>query len=294
MENRALASGTGSAGGYTVPQGFLNELQKARKFFGGMLNVARVINTQTGNQLPIPTVNDTSNVGEIVAENSAVTNQDVTFGQVVLGAYKYSSKMVLVPIELLQDSAFNIEQYLAETLGERIGRINNTHYTIGTGTGQPQGVVTGATSGKVGLTGQTTSVIVDDLIDLEHSVDKAYRSKGKYMMNDLSFRNIKKLKDSQGRLIYSAGLQFGAPDTILGYAVEVNNDVATMSANAKSILFGDFSNFFIRDVMSVDVVRFGEKFMDQGQVGFLAFSRTDSKFVNAGMNPIAYYQNSAT
>jgi HK97 family phage major capsid protein len=67
-----------------------------------------------------------------------------------------------------------------------------------------------------------------------------------------------------------------------------------MAANAKSILFGDLKSYWIRDVMDVSLVRFGEKYMDAGQVGFVAFSRHDGKFINAGGNQIAYYQNSAT
>jgi HK97 family phage major capsid protein len=294
-EERALSATTGAAGGFTVPQGFYNELIDAMKWFGGMRNVANVFQTDSGNALPIPTANDTSNVGAILAENTqAASTPDVPFGQVTLNAYKYTSNIVLVPIELLQDSAFDIESYLARKLGERIGRINNTHFTVGTGSSQPQGVVTGAVSGKVGLTGQTTSVIYDDLIDLEHSVDIAYRPNAKYMLNDQSLKAIKKLKDSQGRPLWLPGLAFKEPDTINGYGYQLNNDVAQMAANAKSILFGDYSNYFIRDVKNIAVVRFNEKYMDAGQVGFVAFSRADGKLVNAGMNPVAYYQNSAT
>jgi HK97 family phage major capsid protein len=293
-ETRALSATTGTAGGYTVPQGFYDQIIEAMKWFGGMRQVANVFSTDAGNPLPIPTVNDTANLGELLAENTQAATQDVAFGQTTLNAYKFSSKMILVPIELLQDSAFDVEAFLAKKLGERIGRINNQLFTTGTGTAQPQGIVTAAVSGKVGQTGQTTSVTYDDLIDLEHSVDIAYRSGAKFMFNDQTLKAIKKLKDSQGRPLWLPGLAFKEPDTINGYSYQVNNDVAVMAANAKSILFGDFSNYWIRDVKAIQVVRFNEKFMDYGQVGFLAFSRADGKLVNAGTNPVAYYQNSAT
>jgi HK97 family phage major capsid protein len=174
-EARAQSSITGSAGGYTVPQGFYDQIIEAMKWYGGMRNVSFVFPTATGNGLPIPTSNDTNNIGELVGENVQVGSQDVTFGQANLGAYKFSSKMVLVPIELLQDSEFDIESFLAKKLGERIGRAQNSYFTTGTGINQPQGIVTGATLGKTGATGQVASVTYDDLIDLEHSVDKAYR-----------------------------------------------------------------------------------------------------------------------
>jgi HK97 family phage major capsid protein len=294
QETRALSVGTNSAGGYTVPQGFYDTLIEAQKFYGGMRQVSNVFATDSGNALPIPSTNDTANVGAILAENTASGTQDVAFGQTILNAYKYTSNIVLVSMELMQDSAFDIEQFLARKLGERIGRINNTHFTVGTGASQPQGAVTAAVSGKVGLTGQTLSVIVDDLIDLEHSVDIAYRQGAKFMMHDSSLKVIKKLKDSQGRPLFLPGLAYKEPDTINGYNFQINNDMPVMAANAKSILFGDFSNYWIRDVKAVQVVRFNEKYMDSGQVGFVAFSRADGKLINAGTNPVAYYQNSAT
>ncbi|MFK7695398.1 phage major capsid protein [Paenibacillus sp. HJGM_3] len=297
MEKRALSTtgGSGSQGGYTIPQGFYDELTKAMKWFGGMRNVAKIITTESGNVLPIPSANDTTNVGAILAESTAAaSNVDPVFGSVNLGAYKYTSNIVLVPIELLQDSAFNLESYLAEILGERIARINNTHFTVGTGTAQPRGVVIDATLGKTGTTGQTTSIIYDDLVDLEHSVDKAYRRKASWMLHDTSLAAVKKIKASTGEPLFVPGIAYGEPDRILGYTYEVNNDVATMAANAKSLLFGDFSNYFIRDVMDMALVRFGEKYMDAAQVGFVVFSRADGRLVNAGTNPIKYYANSGT
>jgi HK97 family phage major capsid protein len=293
-ENRALSATTGTAGGYTVPQGFYDQLIEAQKWYGGVRQVANTISTDQGNQLPIPTDNDTANEGELLAENAQAGSQDISFGQVMLNAYKFSSKIVLVPIELLQDSAFDVEAYLSKLLGTRIGRINNRLFTLGTGTSQPQGVVTGAALGKTAATGQTTSITYDDLIDLEHSVDIAYREGAKFMMHDQTLKALKKLKDGYGRPLWLPGLAFKEPDTINGYAFQVNNHMDQMAASAKSLLFGDFSKYWVRDVKAVQIIRFNEKYMDYGQVGFLAFSRADGKLVDAGTHPIAYYQNSAT
>jgi HK97 family phage major capsid protein len=295
LEGRALSAITGAAGGFTVPQGFYNSLLESLKAFGGMRNVrSTVLRTAAGNTLPIPKVDDTSNVGAIVGENVTAGNAtDPVFSQLNLGAYKYTSKVFLIPIELLQDSAFDIEAYIRNIIATRIGRITNTHFTVGTGSGQPTGVVTGATSGKVGTTGQVASVIYDDLIDLVHSVDPAYRVAGsEFMFNDNTLKALRKLKDSQGLPIWQPGMVQGEPDKILGYQYKINQDVATMAANAKSILFGDFSKFFIRDVMDLSIFRMGEKYIDQGQVGFVAFSRHDSVLTDTAA--IKYYANSAT
>lgn len=294
-EKRALSSGTATAGGYTVPQGFYATLSEAMKTFGGMRNVARILPTATGSKLLIPTANNTAQKGRILGESAQIASSDPTFGQVDLDAYKYTSDLILVPIELIQDSAFDIEAYVREQIALRIARITNEHFTVGTGTAQPKGIVTASSVGKVGTAGQTTSVTVDDLIDLEHSIDPMYRKLGaKFMFHDTSLKGMKKLKDADGRFLWSAGLTVGAPDTILGYGYEINQDMPTMAANAKSILFGDLASYWIRDVMDIAMVRFGEKYMDFGQIGFTAFSRHDGDFINAGGNQIAHYANSAT
>lgn len=294
-ETRAQAAGTGSAGGYTVPQGFYDVLTDAMKWYGGIRqSKATNLRTATGNALPMPTDNDTTNMGELVAENSAVSAADISFGQKILNAYKFSSKTVLISLELLQDSAFDIEAFIAKKLGQRLGRVQNNYFTVGTGSSQPQGIVTGASSGKVGANGQTTSIIFDDLVDLEHSVDPAYRQGAQYMLHDSTLKAIKKLKDSYGRYIWLPGTTQNAPDSILGYEYVINNDMAVMAANAKSVLFGDLSNFYVRDVMDVTLFRISEKYIENGQVGFLAFARADSGVLDAGTHPIAYYANSAT
>lgn len=295
MKEYRAQSTSNTAGGYTIPQGFYNQLIDAMKAYGGVREAgATIITTASGNSLPIPTVDDTSNVGAILAENTGASSQDLTFGQKTLGAYKYTSKVVLVSYELMQDSAFNMEQFLARKLAERIGRITNTHFTTGDASSKPSGVVTGAASGKTGATGQTTSVTYEDLVDLYHSVNRSYRPGAKFMMADSTYKAIRKLKDSYGQPLWATNVSSGAPDTLLGAQIVINDDVAAMAANAKSILFGDFSTYFIRDVQAVELYRISDKYIESGQVGFVAFSRHDGLLADAGQNPIKYYANSAT
>lgn len=297
MEQRAQSVGTTTAGGFTVPEDFRRQLEDAMLQFGGMRQSrASVLTTATGADLPMPTSNDTAQAGEILAENTAVNEQDITFGQTVLNAYKYSSKLIRVSQELLQDGAFDLNGFLARKLGERIGRITNLHFTTGTGTGQPSGIVTGSTVGKTGTTGQTTTVIYDDLVDLIHSVDPAYRQNAEFMFSDNTLAAIKKLKDSNGLPLFVPQVQSGGDVTarILGHSYVINQDVADMAANAKSILFGDMSKYMIRDVLGVQMVRLNERYADLLQVGFMAYSRHDGVLLDAGTNPVKYYANSAT
>jgi HK97 family phage major capsid protein len=205
--------------------------------------------------------------------------------------------MVKLSIQLLEDSAFDLETWLANKLGIRLARATNAHYTVGTGTAQPKGVVTAATSGKVGLVGQTTSVIYDDIMDMVHAVDPAYRAGAQWMFHDTTLKALKKIKDTQGRPLWLptlSGLASATPDSLAGYPYVINQDMPVMAANAKSILFGDFANFYIRDVQDVKVMRLDERFADFLQVAFLAFQRTDANLIDAGTHPIAYYANSAT
>lgn len=295
-ERRALTVGTTTSGGFTIAQGFSGQLEKSLLENGGMLQAASVFDSDTGADLPWPTYDDTAQAGAILAENTAASEQDVTFGQITFKAYKYSSKMVRVPVELMQDSAFDIGTFLADVLGERLGRILNTHFTTGDNSSKPQGIVTASSAGKTGLTGQTASIIYDDLVDLIHSVDPAYRRQPgtAFMMNDSSVKVIRKLKDSQGRPLWEPSVLVGVPDSILGYPLLVNQDVATMAANAKSVLFGAIKKYMIRRVRDITLVRLVERYGELHQVAFLAFARFDGRLLDAGTDPVKHYANSAT
>lgn len=291
VEGRAQSAIVGAAGGFIVPQQFLGQIVDAMKSYSGMRQVATILSTTSGNPIPIPTANDTAIEGEIVAENVVTSAQDITFGQVILSAYKYSSKAVLVPFELLQDTGIDLESYIAAKLGERIGRITNRHYTNGDGVNKPRGILLDAVEGKVGAAGQVDSITYDDLVDLEFAVDAAYRANAKYMLHDQTLKAIKKLKDSQGRPLWQPGIAVREPDTINGYPYVINNHMDPLGAGKKSVLFGDLSNYFIRDVGDIVLFRITDKYVESGQVGFLAWFRTDGKLVDAGSHPVAYYQN---
>jgi HK97 family phage major capsid protein len=131
-------------------------------------------------------------------------------------------------------------------------------------------------------------------VDLKHSVDAAYRSNAEFMMNDLTVAAISKLLDGNGKPLWAAGIQVGAPDTILNHPYVVNNDMAVMAASAKSILFGDFSKYMIRDVLGITMMRLAERYADFLQVGFMAFMRTDADLLDAGQAPIKHYINAAS
>ena len=276
FEGRAQAAGTDTAGGYTVPEEFRNRMTESMKAYGGLLSLVNVITTSSGARLVWPTNDDTANEGALLSENTQVTEQDVTFGQGELNAYTYTSKLVRVPLQLLQDSAFNLDTWLSAKLGERIGRAVAGHLATGTGTNQPEGVVNFAV-GKTGAAGQVTTITYDDLVDLEHSVDVAYRGSAQYALNDLTLAAIRKLKDSQGRPLWVPSMVAGAPSTINGRPYTIDNKLPAPAVGGKSLFFGDFNaGVTARNVLGTQVLRLTERYADFLQVGFLGFSRWDA------------------
>lgn len=285
-----MSTTTPAEGGYTVATEVATVIADAMKDFSGMRKVAEVIRTSKGNPINYPTSDGTAETGEQLDENAQANDLDASFGVVALNAYKYSSKVVTIPFELLQDSQVDMEAFIKNRLTQRIGRIQNTKFTTGSGNSEPKGIVTASTLGKTGAAGQVASIIFDDIIDLEFSVDVAYRDLGrcKYMMADSSVKVVRKLKDSTGRPIwtpsYDGGIVKGTPDMLNGYPLAVNNAMAAMAANAKSVLFGDFWFYKIRDVlMDMALFRFTDSaYAKKGQVGFLLWMRSGGTYTDVG------------
>lgn len=276
LENRAQATTPGADGGYLVPEGFRNVLIETMKEYGGLLNIANVISTSTGNNLPWPTSDETASVGSLLAENTQMSEQDVSFGQKSLGAYTYSSNMTKVSLQLLQDSAFSLDSWLPRKLGERIGRAVAAHLTTGTGSAQPQGV-TAAAAGTTGAVSATAVFTYDNLVDLEHSIDPAYRSGARFLFHDQTLAALRKLKDADGRPLWTPVPTVGASASINGRPYTIDNTMPVPAPGAKSIVFGDFkAGYLVRQVRDVQVMRLAERYADFLQVAFLAFSRLDA------------------
>ncbi len=277
LEFRAQTKGTASAGGYTIPSGFLAEVQRAMIAMAPIRKLARIISTDTGETLKIPTNDDLSNVGAIVSEAAEHTEVAMTFGEISLGAYTYSSKLLKVSNELLMDSGVNLEAFLGESLGERIGRAQSAHFMTGTGSGQPEGVIAAASTTSAG---SATAIAASDLVNLVRDVDPAYLDNSDsvaFIMHKSIWAVIRKLADSQGRFLVG-DLGGGAPPQILGYPVYLTNDMdSTVAATKKTVLFGNFKNYAIRDVNSLVVSQSSDRYFEYNMTAFLALQRTDSK-----------------
>lgn len=285
----ALQTVSGAGGGFLVPPAFRAGVIEAMKAYGGMrTSGAEIINTSEGQDLPFATNDDTGNVGEILAEGGTASEQDTSFGVRILKAFVYSSKVVRVSNQLLNDSAFNLEAYLTRVFATRIGRITNTHFTAGTASNQPAGVLNDSVLGTT--TANATTFTYDEVLALEHSVDPAYRAMptAGFMFNDNTLLKFKQLKDGEGRPLWMPSTRDGEPDRIDGYRYTVNQDMSSVATAVKSILFGDFVNYKIRDVEGMAVRRLEELYALQNQVAFLAFSRHDGGLVDAGQGSIKH------
>ena len=288
-EYRAQSTGA-TAGGEYIPEGFVRNLEIAMLDFSGMRQVAQVMRTSEGNDMPWPTTDDTSNVGAILAENTQVSEQDVTTGAVVFEAYKYTSSLVRVSFELIQDSAFDMSSVLARLLGERIGRITNQHFTTGTGTSQPRGAITAGTV----FTTAVDTFDADDLISIKYALDPAYRASpsAAFMMHDTIQGEVRKFKDSNGQYLWQPSLIAGQPATFDGFRVISNQDMdsgtgPTYTTGEELAAFADWSKYIIRDVGTVRLRRLVERYADFDQEGFVAFSRHDGDSIQDGAIRVA-------
>jgi len=278
---QTTTGGGGTAGGYTVPTELSDQLIRSMKMWGPMYDedICTVMTTSGGNPIDIPTIDDTSVPVAQHTEAGAVTDDggsDATFGKKTLNAYAYDTEWVKFSWELAQDSIFNFETLLGDLLGQRLGRRANTELTTGDGTGDPNGIVTASTLGKT--TASATAVTYDEIIDLVHSVDPAYRQspKVRFMFNDLTLGALRKLKDGDGRYIWTQGdVQKGVPGSILGYRYSINQAMDGLTAAKKAMLFGDFGKYFVRKVGGIVMFVARERFAPD--IGLLGLIRLDGE-----------------
>ncbi|EFU67471.1 phage major capsid protein [Aggregatibacter segnis] len=277
-EMRAQGVGVNDHGGYTVPKEMQARIVEQMKAYGGIASVAQILTTSDGRTIEWITADGTTEEGELIGENTAATEADTSFGIANLGAKKLSSKIIRVSNELLQDSAINIESYLADRIAQRIGRAEAKYLIQGTGAGtpaQPKGLaasVTGTTAAKVA--GKVDWLDINALL---HSVDPAYRNVGnsRLAFNDNTFKVLKEMVDAQNRPLWLPDVAGVAPSTILGKQYVIDQGIADIAKDAKFLYFGDFNRFVVRRVAYMTLKRLVERYAEFDQTAFLAFHRFD-------------------
>ncbi len=275
LVHNVLSEGVDADGGYLVPEDFERDIVTALEEENVIRSLAKVITTQHERKIPIATGHSTA---QWTAENAAYTESNPTFGQKQIDAFKLTD-LARVSVELLQDSAFDIEDYLMKEFARAFGIAEEEAFCVGTGTNQPTGIFT-ANGGTVGVTAAANNAITaDELISLVYALKSPYRRNAKFLMNDATISAIRKLKDQNGAYLWQPSLQAGQPDRLLGYDLYTSPYVPTMAAGALTVAFGDFKNYWIGDRAGRTVQRLNELYATNGQIGYVATERVDGKVI---------------
>ena len=273
----ALQEGVDTEGGYLVPDEFEHTLIQALEDENIIRAHAHVFTTSSGSH-KIPVVASKGSASWI-DEEGAYTEDDDVFGQEQIDAHKVGT-IIKVSEELLNDSAFDLEQYFNEEWTRRIGSKEEEAFLVGNGVKKPTGLLNATGGAQVGVTAASaTAITADELIDLFYSLRTPYRKNAIWVLNDATVRAIRKLKDSNGQYLWQPALHEGEYDTILGKRIYTSAYVPNMAAGAKTVLFGDLSYYWIGDRKGITFKRLNERYADSGQVGFLAYKRLDGKLI---------------
>lgn len=277
-ELRAQGMAPDEKGGYTVPDTFLAKVVEQMKAYGGIASVAQIISTSDGRTMEWATADGTAEVGVLLGENEEAGEEDTEFGMDSLGALKMTSKIIRVSNELLQDSAIDMEAYLARRIAERIGRGEARYLIQGTGAGtpkQPKGLAVSVTG--ITQTAAATAVKWQEILALKHSIDPAYRRGPKFRLafNDSTLKLISEMEDGQGRPLWLPDIVGVAPASVLNVPYVIDQEIDDIGAGKKFMFCGDFDRFIIRRVKYMILKRLVERYAEFDQTGFLAFHRFD-------------------
>lgn len=275
--HNALKIGSDPDGGYLAPDEFERTLVQGLEEQNIFRKLAKVITTSSGDR-KIPVV-ATKGTAAWIEEEGAHLESDDTFGLVSIGTYKLASA-IRVSEELLNDSVFNIESYIAAEFGRRIGNKEEEAFFTGDGTGKPTGIFADAGGAELGVTAASaTALTADEIMDLYYSLKSPYRKKAVFLMNDSTVKALRKLKDNNGQYLWQPSLTAGTPDTILNRPIHTSAYVPTIASGAKAVAYGDLSYYWVADRQSRSFKRLNELYAANGQVGFLASQRVDGKLV---------------
>ncbi|MFK3763233.1 phage major capsid protein [Serratia ureilytica] len=277
-ELRAQGIAPDEKGGYTVPKTFLAKVVEQMKAYGGIAGVAQILTTSDGRTMEWATADGTDEVGVLLGENEEAGEEDTEFGMDSLGALKLTSKIIRVSNELLQDSAIDMEAYLARRIAERIGRGEARYLIRGTGTGtpkQPKGLA--ASVDKTTVTASATAVNWKEVLALKHSIDPAYRRGDRFRLafNDNTLKLISEMEDGQGRPLWLPDIVGVAPASVLNVPYVIDQEIDDIGAGKKFMFCGDFNRFIIRRVNYMILKRLVERYAEFDQTGFVAFHRFD-------------------
>tara|TARA_R110000803_G_scaffold102638_11_gene170760 strand:- start:1282 stop:2502 length:1221 start_codon:yes stop_codon:yes gene_type:complete len=286
-------AGTTTLGGFFVPEEWANVINVQRAHIGSVKSISNVINTTGGGTLPYPNFNDTGVSAVPMTEGTAPAVSDITVGNTNLGDHTYTSGILKVSFQLMNDEAVDFVDLVGVTLGKRLERGIATDLVTGDNSGNPDGFLTAINPHQAGGDGGTFTA--SDVYDLEGSLDREYSQNGTFVLNNSTLSVIKALQIGSGdaRPLWAPSFRDGEPHTIIGHPYLVSADMPDIAAAAKYLAFGDFSNYTVRTVGGMNMLRMNERFADALSVGFIAWERVDGQLTGPASS-IKYIYRTAT
>jgi HK97 family phage major capsid protein len=282
-DDNAQVTTTDGLGGFLVPENWSDFISATELFKSDIEQVATVIRTANGQPFNLPGNNDTSFSASILGEATAATREDMTFTNIKFEPYTYGSGLVQVSNQLMSDAAFDLSNFIGGQLANRLKRGINAHLTTGDASSKPQGIVTGSTEGKEA--GNPTSISISEVMDLFYAVDASYRNApgAGFMMNSSTAKAIRVLGfgSTNDFPAYVPSMEAGAPDMLFGKPVYINEDMASIAASAKTVVFGDLSQYYVHEAGGVQILRLNERFADSLSTGFIGYRRVDGNVVQS-------------
>ena len=273
----ALQVGTDSEGGYLVPDEYEHTLVEALEEENIVRKLAHIVKTASGER-KIPIVASKGSANWIDEEGPYVDSDD-SFGQVTIGAFKLGTT-IKISEELINDSVFDLEAYISKEFARRIGNREEEAFFTGDGNGKPTGILTAVGGAQLGVTAASaTAITADELVDLFYSLNTPYRKNAVWLMNDSTVKAVRKLKDGQGQYLWQSALTSDTPNTLLGRPVYTSAYMPSVAASEKTVVFGDFSYYWIADRQGRSFKRLNELYAVNGQIGFLGSQRVDGKLI---------------
>lgn len=275
VQRRAIS---GTNGSVLVPSSVAPYIEAALAGASGMMQAADVIRTTNGGDLVWPTINNTTAKAKVMAQYAQSAKAAKTFTSKVLKAHTFRTDIIPVSLELIQDSAVNVEQYIGELLAKELVDGLNAAFTNGTGTDEPRGITVDAHK----VTAAGAGVTYDDIIALMKAVPSSYQAGAKFMMNAKTMFDLALIKDASERPIWTPSMSAAMPNAVFGKEVVLNDDLAD-----NAIVYGDIKKYKVRMVKDMSVAVMREALMEFLSIGMIGYCRADGLLLDAGTHPVA-------
>jgi HK97 family phage major capsid protein len=252
LEQKGLSTTVNAEGGYLVDPQTAETIQSTLRSGSSLRAIANVV---TVDATSFDVLIDTTDTGAGWADETTDTSETDApqIERISIPLYELSA-MPKASQRLLDDSAFDVEGWLAGRIADKFARAEADAFINGNGTGKPTGMLNGISvdngSWIWGVLGHVATGTAGDfdatnpadaIVDLVYALGAQYRANGTFVMNSKTAGAVRKMKDADGRFLWSDGLAAGEPARLMGYPVLIAEDMPDIANDATAIAFGDFN-----------------------------------------------------